>query len=141
MEDNKPEILSDLPIDYDAGNTLKKILPWTKFISIAGIVFLGLILIILIFTSQRLSDSFKDNNPDLGNLWILSMLVGVLVVIVVFGYSLWMLLRFSILVKKALETQDQESFNKGIQSMKIYSIFIGVFAALGLISNIYNLII
>ena len=88
-----------------------------------------------------MSDSFKDNNPDLGNLWILSMLVGVLVVIVVFGYSLWMLLRFSILVKKALETQDQESFNKGIQSMKIYSIFIGVFAALGLISNIYNLII
>jgi hypothetical protein len=63
----------------------------------------------------------------------------VIVVVAILGLMVTLLYRFSTNIKKGIETQDQELFNKGLSSLKTYFIISGVFALLSLLANFGSL--
>jgi len=138
MEENPQETLLSLNVDYDAGNILKETVRWTKFISIVSIVGLALVALVLAFAGSYLVSAYSQVFP--GILAFGSAIIFVaFVFIAILGFMVYLLFRFSSLVKKGIETQDQGLFNSGLQSLKIYTIICGVFAILSLLGNISKL--
>ena len=138
MEENTQQPLIDLNVDYDAGNILRETTRWTKFISIVGIIGVALILLSLLFAGALITSLSARLLPGMEAFTGLIIFV-IIVVVAILGLMVSLLYRFSTLVKKGIETQDQETFNKGLNSLKIYFIISGVFALLSLLANFVNL--
>ena len=116
MEENPQETLLSLNVDYDAGNILKETVRWTKFISIVSIVGLALVALVLAFAGSYLVSAYSQVFP--GILAFGSAIIFVaFVFIAILGFMVYLLFRFSSLVKKGIETQDQGLFNSGLQSL------------------------
>jgi hypothetical protein len=139
MEETSQQPLIDLNVDYDTGNILKETTRWTKFISIVGIIGVAIILVALIFAGSVLT-------AMAGRLWPgMDALAGVLVFVIILvvaiaGFMVYLLYRFSTLVKKGIEMQDQQAFDSGLNALKIYFVISGVFALLSLLANFTNLL-
>jgi len=133
------EPLINLNVDYDAGNLLKETARWTKFISISLMICIALFLVVMAFAASALSALYASLIPSL------SMLGGALVVIVILvlgvvGFLFFLLYRFSTLIKRGIETQDQELFNKGLSALKTYFIISGAIGILSLLGNLSTFI-
>ena len=64
----------------------------------------------------------------------------VLIAVLVFlGFMVFLLFRFSSLTRKAIDTQDQDLFSKGLRSLKLYFMISGILALLGLLINLFSL--
>ena len=137
MEENAHEPLISLQVDYDAGNSLKETARWTKFISILGFICVALVLLALVFAGSIITSLYARLLPGVDAFAGILMFLIVLVV-AIFGFMVFLLYRFSTLVRKGIETHDQASFNRGLGALKLYFIFTGVFAILSLISNFSN---
>ena len=138
METATQENLISLNVDYDAGNALKETVKWTRFISIFGMVFLVLFALGMAFAGAMLMGTFAKFFP------LLEAFAGVFVFIaiffiLIFGFFIYLLYRFSTQVKRGIELQDQALFNSGLNSLKIYFIISGVLAILSLLGNISQL--
>ena len=134
--------LLDLNVDYDAGNTLKDTVRWTRFISIIGFIGVGLLIVVLlvvIFAGESIFAFYERVIPNLADsAWIVITLLFVLILIC--GFFMVMLARFSRLTRKAIETQDQEMFTKGLNALRIYFLCCGIAGMLGILSNIRSII-
>jgi hypothetical protein len=138
MEENSQESLIELNVDYDAGNILKETARWTKFISIIGIIGVALLLLCLLFAGTMITTLTSRMMPGFeGYAGILISVV--IIVVAILGLMVSLLYRFSTNIKKGIETQDQEAFNKGLSSLKIYFIISGVFAVISLLANFGSL--
>jgi hypothetical protein len=139
MEENSHEPLIDLNVDHDASNSLNETARWTKFISIVGIIGVALLLICLAFAGTMVTALTSKMMPGLES--YSGILIGILIIIVaILGLMVSLLYRFSTNIKKGIDTNDQELFNKGLNSLKIYFIISGVFALLSLLTNFTSLI-
>jgi hypothetical protein len=67
------------------------------------------------------------------------IIAGVVIMLAILGFLVYMLYRFSSLTRKGMETQDQALFNRGLKGLKIYFLISGIFAILGLLANLFNL--
>ncbi len=73
---------------------------------------------------------------DLGGAIII---VFVLVFAAIFGYVTYMLYRFSVLTRRAIEQQDQAILAEGMKCLKTYFVITGSFAILGLVGNLLSI--
>jgi hypothetical protein len=138
MEENPQQSLIELNVDYDAGNILRETARWTKFISIVGIIGVALLLLCLLFAGTMITTLSSRMLPGFeGYTGIL--ISAVIIVVAILGLMVSLLYRFSTNIKKGIDTQDQELFNKGLSSLKIYFIISGVFAVLSLLANFSSL--
>jgi hypothetical protein len=138
MEENSHEPLIDLEVDHDAANSLHETARWTKFISIVGLIGVGLLLLCLLFAGTMITTLTSRMMPGFeGYTGIL--IFAVIVVVAILGLMVSLLYRFSTNIKKGIETHDQEAFNKGLNSLKTYFIISGVFAVLSLLANFGSL--
>lgn len=137
VQDN-PELL-EMNLDYDGGHTLMEAVRWSKFLSIVGIVGMGLLLlVVLIFTPFAMS-GYGQLTPDsegiVGVLLItLALYFGALVAAAI------VLLRFSRLTKKGIDHEDQLIFNRGLKSLKVTFIILGILSCLSLSALLFSLI-
>jgi hypothetical protein len=137
--ENTQEPLIDLDVDYDTKNILTETARWTKFISIVGIIGVGLLLLCLLFAGTMITTLTSKMMPGFeGYTGIL--ISAVIIVVAILGLMVSLLYRFSTLIKKGIEMQDQDAFNRGLSSLKTYFIISGVFAVLSLLANFGNLI-
>lgn len=138
MEENQQETLLTLNVDYDAGNILKETARWAKFISIVGIIAVAVMLLALALAGSYIITLYSQMFPGIqGFAGIVIFLVFIAVAIL--GVMVFLLYRFSSLIKKGIDTQDQNVFNNGLNALKIYFIIGGVFAILSLIANFSKL--
>ncbi|HTQ28763.1 MAG TPA: hypothetical protein VMI35_11565 [Puia sp.] len=138
MENSSSEAILDIHVDYDAGNTLKDTVRWTKFIAVTGIVAVVLLLICVTLAGGYIIDAVSRIMPGIED-FSAFIISGIVLGLLILGFMVFLLYRFSTLVRRGLETQDQQLFNKGLWNLRIYFTISGIFAILGLIINIFNL--
>ena len=138
MVENSQEPLIDLTVDHDAANSLNETARWTKFISIVGIIGVALLLLCLLFAGTMITTLTSKMMPGFESYTGIVISI-VIVVVAILGLMVTLLYRFSTNIKKGIETQDQELFNKGLSSLKTYFIISGVFALLSLLANFGSL--
>jgi multisubunit Na+/H+ antiporter MnhB subunit len=134
--------LLEMHVDYDGGNIIRETLRWTRFISIAGFVGVGLlVLIILVFGIfwNSIFAFYIERSPDFGDYRIWALLI-MLLVTGILGFLVYMLFRFSSLTRRGIDMQDQALFQKGLNALGIYFTSFGIVALLAIGINIYSLI-
>lgn len=141
QEQDPGQPLFDLQIDYDSGNTIRNLSKWAKFIAITYFVLAAAILIAFAFVGAKLVSLINSWRPGLTDglgVATIGILVLMLAVYVFINVHLYL---FADKVKKAVERQDQQLFNDGLKSFKIFLLTSGVLALLALLFNIVTVII
>ena len=138
MINNPITQLEQLTITNAAKNFLKETAKWTKFLAIIGFILIGLMLIIAAFSTTifNLLGTMQPGMPaNLG----LTMAVTYLVLAIIYLLPVYYLLQFSMKLKKALSTKNDETLAKAFEMLKSHYKFIGVFTIITL--SLYALLI
>ena len=138
MINNPITQLEQLTITNAAKNFLKETAKWTKFLAIIGFILIGLMLIIAAFSTTifNLLGTMQPGMPaNLG----LTMAVTYLVLAIIYFLPVYYLLQFSMKLKKALSTKNDETLAKAFEMLKSHYKFIGVFTIITL--SLYTLLI
>lgn len=129
--------ISDTAIGY-----LNETGKWTKFLSIIGFVFTGLILIVALFSGSILPYMTQGQmtNMPTGMTFLFSgmyLLMGL-----VYFFPTWYLLKFSQKLKSALANQNNDELNEALSNQKsfykfwgiLFIITFGIYLIIGLLS-------
>jgi hypothetical protein len=140
MQENVQESMLEMHLDYDGGNILRETVRWSRFLSVVGLIGLGVCLLVtvLMLMGGALLTAFSQVLPGIEG-FAGVLLIFCLFVFGVVGVLVWMLYRFSTLIRRGIEMQDQAIFNQGMKSLKIYFLISGIFAILGLLINLISL--
>jgi len=142
MENNQSDSFLQMHLDYDSGNILRETVRWSRFLSIAGIVALLFFLLVFVVGYSEVIGSLSRLNVAMEGLAGLGgvIVTGVVVVcLAILGYTVYMLYRFSTLIRRGIELQDQAVFSEGMRCLKIYFIVGAVFSFIGLLGNVFSL--
>jgi putative copper export protein len=137
VQDN-PELL-EMHLDYDGGNTLREAVRWSKFLSIVGIAGIGLLLVVGLIATPYVLNGYGQLTPESEGI------IDVLLITLTLYFSALiaaaiLLLRFSRLTKKGMDQEDQHIFNRGLKSLKITFIILGILSCLSLLGLLFSLI-
>ena len=128
--------IEQLTLTSGAKSFLKETAKWCKFLSILGFTGLGLLLLSSFFIS-----TIYDNIPqaegmpfNLGTV----MTIFYILMIVIYIFPLYYLYQFSIKLKKALISKDDEVLASAFEMLKSHYKFVGVFTII--ILSIYILV-
>lgn len=137
--EEKPAELLEMHLDYDGGNTLQEAIRWSKFLSITGIAGIGLLLLAVLIATPFAMEGYGQLTPD--SEFIISLLLGAVALYfaVLIAASI-VLLRFSRLTKRGMELRDQLIFNRGLRSLKVSFMILGILSCLSLAAFVLSLI-
>jgi hypothetical protein len=138
MQENIPESLLDMQLDYDGGNRLRETVRWSRFLSVSGMICIGLFSLGLIIAGPKIIALYDQSYPGLDN-FVIPIIILFFLLMGVLGISVFMLYRFSIMTRNGIEGQDQAMFNQGLKGLKTYFLISGALAILGLLFNILTL--
>jgi hypothetical protein len=111
-----------LEVDITAKSYMLETARWAKFLAILGFIFMGLGLIFVIFMG-----SFMTSLGGLyGAMSSSILIVYMLLFIGLYFYPVYALLKFSSLVKPALQTANQQQFNEALKYLKNMYKYIGI---------------
>ncbi len=130
----------DLEIDSDAKLNLTNAAYWARFISIFIFSMSAFVVLIMVLVSSAFTEGFKrgfGRNLDIlenfsGGILIVVLLIVFLFIAVVYYF----LYHFGIKTKEAMLTDNIELLNKGLNSLKIYFIIMGVLGILGILTTL-----
>jgi hypothetical protein len=138
MEENQS--ILELQVDQTASKSLSDAARWAKFLSLTGFVFMGLMLILCLAMKSQIAGALPRVIPGFANLESFGVLITAVIVAVGIGCVLiYFLFRGSALIKRGIETKNQETFNSGLASLKTYFTMYGILAIVGLISNLVSI--
>jgi hypothetical protein len=111
LSTNEEKTTSGLTISNTAINDLSETGKWTKFLSIIGFIFSGLIVIMGLFAGSimssipngQISNMFNGMGIIIGGMYIFMGLL--------YFFPSWYLFKFSQKIKKALSTQNNNDLN------------------------------
>jgi heme/copper-type cytochrome/quinol oxidase subunit 2 len=142
MENNQDDSFLQMHLDYDGGHILTETVRWSRFLAIVGIVGLSICLLACALAGSAILAAVSKLAPGLDALAGLGsaiVIVFVLVIFAIVGFVVYMLYRFSVLTRKAIEQQDQTMLAEGMRCLKIYFLTTGIFAILGLLGNLLSI--
>lgn len=142
MENNQEDSFLQMHLDYDGGHILTETVRWSRFLAIVWIVGLSICLLAFALAGSVILAAFSKLIPGLDELAALGsaiIIVFVLVVFAVFGFVVYLLYRFSVLTRKAIDQQDQVMLAEGMKCLKMYFLLNGIFAILGLLGNLLSI--
>lgn len=138
MEENQS--LLELHVDQTASKSLSDAARWAKFLSVTGLVCMGLMLIFAMAMQSQIASALSQVIPGFSNLDSLGVLITIVIVAVaIVCLLLYFLFRGAVLIKRGIETKSQETFNSGLALFKAYFTMYGILAILGLITNLVSL--
>jgi hypothetical protein len=121
--------LFSLSIDPVAKIQLTEASKWARFLAIAGMVFLGLIVVAgLVVAATASNDITEFDTPGYSPFSAFGPMVAVVYIIVALigFFPLLYLLRFANKTKAALTSNEQEVLNTSFQNLKAYFRYIGI---------------
>jgi hypothetical protein len=132
MEQHTDVSLFNLSIDNTAKAHLNETARWARFLSIAGFIFLGLIIIagivFTMFLSKTMSGMTDSEYGGIGA--IAGMGVGMaffyILIAAVWFFPILYLYRFSNSLRKAVVSDDQQALNIAFQNLKICLRYVGI---------------
>src|SRR5215204_6479333 len=134
MEETQTSSLFSLTIDPSTKASLLETARWARFLAIAGMVMLGLMIIFgLVYAiwinsmvdSMQNQAGFQTARPYATGLAIGSVVLFIVAALVAFFPLLYML-RFANQMKTALYGNDQEGLNTSFQNLKKYFRYLGI---------------
>ncbi len=150
MEETTNMNLFELQIDHQAAGYLGETAKWTKFLSILGFIFCGLIVLIAIFFGSFFSSSFLGKYGQGGAIGGMGSGLGVVVIVIYVLLALFYffpclyLFNFSNKMQMALRNNDQAQLNLSFKNLKscfkfwgIFTIIILSFYALAIIISMF----
>jgi uncharacterized membrane protein YdbT with pleckstrin-like domain len=135
MDENQS--ILELQVDQSASRSLSDAARWARFLSIVGFVGMGLLILCLLLARTAISNMLTQFAPGMAleqSYGIVAAIVVIMVAIV--GVLMYLLFRGATLIRRGIETKNQETFNNGLSSLRTYFAIYGVFAILGLITNL-----
>lgn len=146
MENEKN--LFELQLDMIAKNHLKETAKWARFLAIAGLVGLSLLVIVSLITAVNLSNekSTSYDDPATRSGEIVGTIIGTLIIVALYFFPCYYLLKFSSKMNAALASDDAASLNESLRNLKNTFRFMGVLTiifmalfALGMLAGIGDL--
>lgn len=138
MEENQS--ILELHVDQTASKNLSDASRWAKFLSITGFVCMGLMLIFFLAMQSQIASALSELVPGFADLKSMGPFIAIVIIAIAIVFLLmFFLFRASTLVKRGIETKNQELFNNGLASFKAYFMMYGVIAIVGLVINFVNL--
>jgi len=134
VQDN-PELL-EMHLDYDGGNTLREAVRWSKFLSIVGIAGIGLLLVVGLIATPYVLNGYGQLTPESEGIIEVLLITLALYFSALIAAAI-LLLRFSRLTKKGMDQEDQHIFNRGLKSLKITFIILGILSCLSLLGLLF----
>ena len=117
MEHNNDLLNQDLHIDAASHSHLKETAMWAKLLAIVGFV-LSVLMGILALFAGTFMERMSGGIGDTASTAIMVSIIYLVVAAIYFTMSLFMF-RFSVKMKTALMTTDQENFNVSLYNLKI----------------------
>lgn len=137
--------LFDLSVDAFGKAHLKEAAKWARFLALAGLILLGIAIVILLISlivSLDQKPVYKFNNEYTAG-YLIGMFMAALIMSSIYIYPCITLLRFARKTITALDTNDVASLNESFRSLKQTLRYIGVlmifFLALFLLGILGNL--
>lgn len=116
---------NDLGLSTTAKAFLKESAGWTKFISIVGFVFLGLLVIFALFAGSLLGAAMESSGLAMMGGAFLTVLY--LALAALYFFPIYYLFQFSSKMKAALQTQSSELLEQAFSNLKSHYKFMGIF--------------
>jgi len=127
MEENTNSGLFELQIDHQSSAYLNETAKWTKFLSIVGFVFCGIILLVAIFMGSLIGSAFSrygaTGASGFGGIFSFVYIV----IALLYFFPCLYLFNFSNKMKTALRNNDQEQLNTSFKNLKSCFKFLGIF--------------
>jgi amino acid transporter len=140
MENEKS--LFDLQLDSLGKSHLKEAARWARFLSIAGFVSLGLVLLISAIAALTEVNSSGNNELSAAG-YTVGTVIGTGIMLLIFFFPCYFLLLFANKMNRALAAEDAASLNEAFKNLKITLRYVGVvtiiFIALFVIGALANL--
>ena len=115
---------------------LKETRKWTKFLSILGFVFIGLMIIVSISFGSLMSNFAGEGvEPPFPSF---AMFIIYLIIGAIYFFPVFYLFKFTSHIKSGLERRSSEQFNNAFKYLKSHFEFVGVLVIIGL--GIYALV-
>ncbi|HUZ61998.1 MAG TPA: DUF5362 family protein [Hanamia sp.] len=127
--ENLDLLSNDLQISPISQNFLSEAAKWGKFLSIIGFIFCGVLAIAAFFAPalySRLS-TFSDVYSNLGNAFSTLITVIYLALAVLLFFPCYYLNKFSLKMRLALNSVNQENFEDSLKNLKSLLKFYGIF--------------
>ena len=116
--ENKPES-GNLELETNGLNHLKETRMWTNFLAIAGFVFLGLMVLIMVF-------AFSTSAFRMLGMFELLAFIPLILVMVAYFFPFYYLLMFSRYSKQAILNSDTSSMTLAFKYLKLHYRFMGI---------------
>ena len=131
MDQDQNPSLFGLNIDGSSKNFLAEAARWGRFLAIMGFIICGLIIIAGIYmatNTTEMSRAFsRFGGESTGNGLGAAMAIVYIIVAAIYFFPCLFLLRFSIYMKAALATDDQNTLTASFQNLKSMFKFVGIF--------------
>jgi len=120
--------LFTLEVDAIAKNHLKDAAKWAKFLSVVGIISLGLILIITcivsINTHNKMIELYDEGSAGRGEM--IGSIVAASFFVVIYFFPCFFLLRFANKMQAAINADDAASLNDAFKNLKVTFRYVGI---------------
>jgi hypothetical protein len=120
----------ELSVDEEVAKNLREGAGWAQFISIIGLVILGLSFIFMLFGTLAAS-AFSGGGVEKGG-YVLVALFSALIMCGIGFFPLYYLLQYASKVKQATSTFNQEEFIKAAGFLKKHHKFVGITIIVGI---------
>ena len=138
MEENQSFL--ELQVDQTASKNLSEVARWARFLSITGFVCMSLMVIFFVSMQSRLAAAMSQIVPGFSDLNGIGVLLAIIIIAAAVGcLLLYFLFRGSSLIKRGIETKNQEVFNSGLASLKAYFTMYGILAIVVFITNLVSI--
>lgn len=143
MENEKN--LFDLQLDAIAKNHLKETAKWARFLAIVGLIGLSILVIASVIAAVTINN--KTNNyyddPVSGTAEVAGTIIGMLMIVALYFFPCYFLLRFSAKMNSALASDDAATLNESLRNLKVTFRYMGILTiiflalfALGMLANL-----
>jgi len=130
----------ELQVDQTASKNLSEVARWARFLSITGFVCMSLMVIFFVSMQSRLAAAMSQIVPGFSDLNGIGVLLAIIIIAAAVGcLLLYFLFRGSTLIKRGIETKNQDVFNTGLASLKAYFTMYGILAIIVFITNLVSI--
>jgi amino acid transporter len=143
MENEKN--LFDLQLDAIAKNHLKETAKWARFLAIVGLIGLGILVIASVIAAVTINNKTTNyyDDPVSGTAEVAGTIIGMLMIVALYFFPCYFLLRFSAKMNSALASDDAATLNESLRNLKVTFRYMGILTiiflalfALGMLANL-----
>ncbi|MET0243960.1 MAG: DUF5362 family protein [Flavitalea sp.] len=118
--------LFELQVDHQSTAFLRETAKWAKFLAIVGFIFIGLIVIVVVFAGSMLGAAMSTAYGTAGSAVGSFQVILLVAMVLIYFFPTLFLYRFASRMQVALRNNDQVTLNSSFESLKSCFKFMGI---------------